>query len=81
MTEPPVPPPPPDADAFLKGLFTGSLAIPSREEILAKLRACGDPRAAAIIKDIETDAAQQADQKPTEVIHPSGFRLLKGGKE
>lgn len=80
MTELP-PQPPGDQEALLKQLFTGSLAIPSREEILAKLRACGDPRAAAIIKDIETEAAQQAAQKPTEVIHPSGFRLLKGGKE
>jgi len=76
MTELP-PPPPADDEAFVKQLFMGSLAMPSRDEILAKLRACGDPRAAAIIKDIESQIAPKTDG----IIHPSGFRLLKGGKE
>lgn len=67
-------------EELMKQLFAGSLAIPSRDEILAKLKACGDPRAAAIIQDIEREAAAQAE-KPAGPIHPSGFRLLKGGKE
>lgn len=64
-------------EELMSRLFAGSLAIPSREDILAKLKACGDPRAAAIIKDLESKALPPVEGP----VHPSGFRLLKGGKE
>lgn len=67
-------------EGLMKSLFGGSFSIPTREEILAKLRACGDPRAAAIIQDIERESAA-TPPKPEVPVHPSGFRLLKGGKE
>jgi hypothetical protein len=77
MTEPPA-----DED-LLKAILESSLTLPSREDIIAKLRASGDPRAAAIIKDIEKDIEAELSVKPPAdpPAHSSGFRLLKGGKE
>lgn len=63
-------------DDYMRAFFGISVAFDYCEEMLEDLQQFGDPRALEVTAEIKR---RRSALDPA--AHPSGFKLLKGGKE